>query len=78
MCIRDSCLAHGRRKFTELEEAFPDECAVVTEALRQVFDHEEEVRRQQMSAEARLGYHQQYNAWCELTHDSYPEGAPSR
>jgi len=20
----------------------------------------------------------QLNAWCELTHDSYPEGAPSR
>ena len=59
--IRCHCLAHGRRKFTELEEAFPDECAVVTEALRQVFDHEEEARRQQMSAEARLGYHQQYS-----------------
>jgi transposase len=59
--IRCHWLAHGRRKFTELEEAFPDECAVVTEALRQVFDHEEEARRQQMSAEARLGYHQQYS-----------------
>jgi hypothetical protein len=40
--IRCHCLAHGRRKFTELEEVFPDECAVVIEALRQVFDHEEE------------------------------------
>ena len=59
--IRCHCLAHGRRKFTELEEAFPDECAVVIEALRQVFDHEEEARVQQMSAEARLGYHQQYS-----------------
>jgi transposase len=59
--IRCHCLAHGRRKFTELEEAFPDECAVVTEALRQVFDHEEEARIQQMSAEARLGYHQHYS-----------------
>jgi transposase len=59
--IRCHCLAHGRRKFTELEEAFPDECAVVTEVLRQVFDHEEEARVQQMSAEARLEYHQQYS-----------------
>jgi transposase len=57
--IRCHCLAHGRRKFTELEEVFPDECAVVIEALRQVFDHEEEARIQQMSAEARLRYHQQ-------------------
>ena len=59
--IRCHCLAHGRRKFTELEEVFPDECPVVIEALKQVFDHEEEARVQQMSAEARLGYHQQYS-----------------
>ena len=59
--IRCHCLAHGRRKFTELEEVFPDECTVVIEALRQVFDHEEAARVQQMSAEARLGYHQQYS-----------------
>jgi transposase len=59
--IRCHCLANGRRKFTELEEVFPDECAVVTEALRQVFDHEEEARVQQMSAEARLAYHQHYS-----------------
>ena len=57
--IRCHCLAHGRRKFTELEEVFPDECTVVIEALRQVFDHEEAARVQQMSAEARLQYHQQ-------------------
>ena len=57
--IRCHCLAHGRRKFTELEEVFPDECTVVIEALRQVFDHEEEARVQRMSAEGRLQYHQQ-------------------
>jgi transposase len=59
--IRCHCLAHGRRKFSELEEVFPTECAVVIGALKQVFDHEEETRGQQMSAEARLGYHQQYS-----------------
>jgi transposase len=59
--IRCHCLAHGRRKFSELEEVFPTECAVVLGALTQVFDHEEEARVQQMSAEARLGYHQQYS-----------------
>src|SRR5215831_6263435 len=59
--IRCHCLAHGRRKFTELEEVFPAECAVVIDALRQVFDHEEEARMQHMSAEVRLQYHQQYS-----------------
>src|SRR5262245_29388813 len=34
--IRCYCLAHGRHKFTELEEVFPAECAMVIDALRQV------------------------------------------
>jgi hypothetical protein len=59
--IRCHCLAHGRRKFTELEEVFPDECTVVIEALRQVFEHEEEARVQHLSAEVRLRYHQPYS-----------------
>lgn len=56
--IRCHCLAHGRRKFSDLEEVFPAECQVVIEALKQVFDHEEEARKQQMEAPARLAYHQ--------------------
>jgi transposase len=59
--IRCHCLAHGRRKFSELEEVWPEECAVVIEALKQVFDHEEEVRMQQMNATERLAYHQAYS-----------------
>src|SRR5207237_6010926 len=60
--IRCHCLAHGRRKFSELEEVFPHECAVVIESLKQVFDHDEEARGKQMSAEERLAYHQTYSA----------------
>jgi transposase len=59
--IRCHCLAHGRRKFTELEEVFPAECALVIKTLKQVFDHEEEARVQHMNAEVRLKYHQQYS-----------------
>jgi hypothetical protein len=56
--IRCHCLAHGRRKFSDVEEVFPQECQVVLEALKQVFDHDEEARQQQMSGAARLAYHQ--------------------
>jgi transposase len=56
--IRCHCLAHGRRKFSELEEAFPKECTIVIEALTQVFDHEEEARLQQLNPTERLAYHQ--------------------
>ena len=56
--IRCHCLAHGRRQFTDLEEVFPLECQVVIEALKQVFDHEDEAREQQLDSQARLAYHQ--------------------
>src|SRR5215468_5907428 len=56
--IRCHCLAHGRRQFSDLEDVFPQECRVVIEALKQVFDHDTEAHDQQMSPEARLAYHQ--------------------
>jgi transposase len=56
--IRCHCLAHGRRKFSELEEAFPAESAVVVEALKVVFDHDEQAREEQLSAQERLASHQ--------------------
>jgi transposase len=60
--IRCHCLAHGHRKFRELEDVFPHECAVVLESLKQVFDHDEEARVKQMSAAERCAYHQTYSA----------------
>ncbi|HSX79298.1 MAG TPA: IS66 family transposase, partial [Candidatus Saccharimonadia bacterium] len=56
--IRCHCLAHGRRKFSDLEEVFPHECQVVLEVISQVFDHDEQARNEQLSPEARLAYHQ--------------------
>jgi len=61
MLIRCHCLAHARRKFSELEDVFPDECQVVIESLKQVFDHDEEARVKQMSAEERCAYHQAFS-----------------
>lgn len=59
--IRCHCLAHGRRKFSDLEDVFPSECQVVIDALKQVFDHDEAARKAQLSPEARLAYHQEYS-----------------
>ncbi len=56
--IRCHCLAHGRRKFSDLAEVFPHECQVVLDVLRQVFDHDEQARTEQLGPEARLAYHQ--------------------
>jgi hypothetical protein len=59
--IRCHCLAHGQRKFRELEEVFPAESAVVTHVLKQVFEHEHEVQVRELSAAERLAYHQTYS-----------------
>jgi transposase len=56
--IRCHCLAHGRRKCSELEAVFPHECQVVLEVISQVFDHDEQARKEQLSPQARLAYHQ--------------------
>src|SRR6266568_3437530 len=56
--IRCHCLAHGRRKCSDLEEVFPQECQVVLEVISQIFDHDEQARKEQLSSEARLAYHQ--------------------
>jgi len=59
--IRCHCLAHGRRKFSELDEVFPAESAVVTDALKVVYEHDEAAREQQLNAAERLAYHQTYS-----------------
>ena len=56
--IRCHCLAHGRRKFSDLEEVFPHECQVVLEVLRPVFEHEAQARQEQLRPSERLAYHQ--------------------
>lgn len=56
--IRCHCLAHGRRKFSELEDVLPAECQVVIDALTQVFDHEDTAAEQQRSARECFAYHQ--------------------
>src|SRR5467141_4000765 len=74
LVIRCHCLAHGRRQYSDIEEVFPSACRVVIDALKQVFDHDDEARDQHMSPPARLVYHQAYSqpllddlkAWLDL------------
>jgi transposase len=59
--IRCHCLAHGRRKFSDLEALFPQECQVVLHVMREVFDHDEYARAKHRTPEARLAHHQAYS-----------------
>ena len=56
--ILANCLAHGRRKFVEVYDRFPDECGYTIEALKIIYRNDKVAREQGMSAEERLSYHQ--------------------
>ncbi len=57
-----NCIPHGRRKFVEVYEAFPEEVAFVLETLRPVFLTDRQAKQDGLSPEARLLLHQQQSA----------------
>ncbi|MBM3271370.1 MAG: IS66 family transposase [Candidatus Sericytochromatia bacterium] len=56
--ILGNCLAHGRRKFVEVADHFPEECRYVLETLRDVYKNDEWARDRSMTPEERLAFHQ--------------------
>jgi len=56
--IVGNCLTHGRRRFVEVAPNFPDECLYVLEVLKDVYKNDAQAKRQQMSDEQRLYWHQ--------------------
>jgi len=53
-----NCLAHGRRRFVEVAECFPEECQHVLEALVVIYRNDAIARKRNLSPEARLEFHQ--------------------
>ena len=57
------CLAHGRRQFVELVNAYSDPNAqVVVDIVATVYHNEAHCKRGNLSPEQRLAYHQQHSA----------------
>ncbi len=56
-----NCMAHGRRKFVEVIDQFPQECRYVIEVLSQVYAHDAHARDENMTPEQRLLYHQAHS-----------------
>lgn len=54
-----NCLAHGRGKFKEIEENFPDECRQVLDAIKKTYEND--ARTKGMSDAQRLAYHQEHS-----------------
>ena len=84
--ILSNCLSHGRRRFVDLVDLFPEEVTYILEALKQVYQVEAEAKQENLSAEERLHLHQQRSApvmaelhrWLEAQFDQKkvePNGA---
>jgi len=56
--ILANCLAHGRRKFVEVAEHFPEECCHVLESLAVIYRNDATARKRDLSPAARLAFHQ--------------------
>lgn len=56
--ILANCLAHGRRQFVDVADRFPEPCRHVLEALKIVYKNDQAARKQMLSPEARLRFHQ--------------------
>ena len=65
--ILANCIAHGRRKFVEVNESFPRECGYVLKTLEKVYINDAYTKEKEMDPEQRLKYHQDNSA--ELMED---------
>lgn len=59
--ILANCMAHARRQFVEVSKAFPAEVRHVLEVLREVYHNDDIARKQGMSDEQRLRFHQRHS-----------------
>ncbi len=57
--ILANCLSHGRRKFADILDNFPDECRHVIEQLSIVYKNDDIAKDKNMSAQERLEFHQE-------------------
>jgi len=57
--IVGNCLVHGRRQFIDVANNFPQECLYVFKILKDVYKNDDEAKRQAMSDEQRLHFHQE-------------------
>lgn len=54
-----NCLSHGRRRFVDVVENFPEEVRFVLEILAKVYKNDAVARREKLSPQDRLIFHQQ-------------------
>ena len=56
--ILSNCIVHGRRKFVDINENFPEECKYVLKILKEVYKNDAYTKEKHMDPDQRLKYHQ--------------------
>ncbi len=56
-----NCTVHGRRKFVDVFANFPEECRYVLETLGEVYKNDALAKKQGMTAQERLAFHQTHS-----------------
>ena len=62
LLMKANCMSHGRRKFVEVAHSFPQECLHVLQSLCCVYRNDATARKEKMSPEERLRFHQDHSA----------------
>jgi len=56
------CLAHGLRKFSDIDHKYPEQCEKVLKDLEKVYKNDAFTKKERMSPQQRLEYHQEHSA----------------
>jgi hypothetical protein len=59
--ILANCMAHSRRRFTDIYDQFTSECRHVINAFKVIYYNDKVARQKAMSADDRLAYHQAHS-----------------
>jgi transposase len=60
--ILANCLTHGRRKFVDIIDSFPEQCLHIINILAKVYHNDELTKNQNMSPSERLCFHKEKTA----------------
>lgn len=56
-----NCLTHGRRQFVDIVVDFPEEVRRVLQDIKKIYQNEEVTKKEGMTPEQRLAYHQEHS-----------------
>ena len=60
--LKSLCLAHGRRRFKDLEDKFETQSSFVIDKIKEIYKNDKHCLEKNLSKEERLAYHQEHSS----------------